>query len=59
MIVLNPTASDVWRLADGEMTLRQIVDALAAAYQADPDAIRADVEELIDSLVDQRLLRTR
>ena len=41
------------------MTLRQIVDALAAAYQADPDAIRADVEELIDSLVDQRLLRTR
>ena len=58
VIVLNPTASDVWRLADGEMTVDQITAALCKAYRADPHAIKPDVERLIDSLVEQKLLPT-
>lgn len=59
VIVLNPTASDVWRLADGEMTLDQIVDALGKAYQADPEQIKPDVERLVASLIEQNLLPAR
>lgn len=58
VIVLNPTASDVWRLADGEMTVDQIALVLSKAYQADPDDIKPDVERLIESLVEQKLLPT-
>lgn len=58
VIVLNPTASDVWRLADGEMTVDQITEALGKAYRADPAEIKPDVEKLIDSLVEQKLLPT-
>jgi hypothetical protein len=58
VIVLNSTASDVWRLADGEMTVDQIAEALAKAYRTDPAEIKPDVEQLIDSLVQQKLLPT-
>lgn len=56
VIVLNPTASDVWRLADGEMTVDQISRALGKAYAADANEIKRDVERLIESLIEQNLL---
>jgi hypothetical protein len=56
VIVLNGTASDVWRLADGEMTLDAIVEALARAYSTPRDAIMADVEKLVVDLTEQGLL---
>ena len=43
VLVLNETASDVWRLIDGQLTLEAIVLALSRAYGVEPDAIRADV----------------
>jgi coenzyme PQQ synthesis protein D (PqqD) len=43
VLLLNETASDVWRLIDGQLTLEAIVLALSHAYGVDPDAIRADV----------------
>jgi Coenzyme PQQ synthesis protein D (PqqD). len=49
--LLNSTASDVWRLVDGEHTFEEIVDLLGAAYGADPEAIRGDVRMTIDALV--------
>ena len=49
--LLNSTASDVWRLVDGEHTLEEIVDLLVAVYDADPEVIRRDVRQTIDELL--------
>jgi hypothetical protein len=48
--VLNGTASDIWRLADGEHTLADVVNLLARAYSVDAEAIRADVERTLGEL---------
>jgi hypothetical protein len=56
VIVLNSTASDVWRLCDGEHTLDEIVRLLASAYQTDPDTIRADVSSTVQQFVDEGFL---
>jgi hypothetical protein len=49
-VVLNGTASDVWRLLDGRHTVEQVVDVLAGAYRTEPAAIRPDVERVIAEL---------
>lgn len=56
VIVLNPTASDVWRLADGDMTTDEIAETLSKAYGSSVATIRPDVESLLESLIDQGLL---
>jgi hypothetical protein len=48
--VLNSTASDVWRLADGTHGVDEITGLLATAYGVQPDKIRADVRETVDLL---------
>jgi hypothetical protein len=58
VVVLNNTASDVWRLSDGEADLGEIARLLAAAYGVEVDQIRAEVEETIRSFQDQGLLTT-
>lgn len=56
VLVLNSTASDVWRLCDGEQTLGEVVALLATAYRADPAAIRPDVERTVRQLIDEGFL---
>ena len=56
VVVLNATASDIWRLCDGEQTLDEIVEMLARAYSVRADDIRPQVEETIATLVDGGLL---
>jgi hypothetical protein len=56
VLVLNGTASDVWRLCDGEQTFEQIVSLLARAYGVEGSTIRADVERTIEQLVDEGFL---
>ena len=56
VVVLNQTASDVWRLSDGESDLDEIVSLLAAAYGVEGEAIRGEVEETVRSLQDHGLL---
>lgn len=56
VIVLNPTASDVWRLSDGDMTADQISETLSKAYGAPVTAVQPDVETLLKDLIDQGLL---
>lgn len=48
--VLNGTASDVWRLLDGDHSLEEIVGLLARAYGVEPAEIRGDVTRTIDEL---------
>ena len=43
VLVLNETASDVWRLVDGELTLSDMVSLLAQAYGVEPLSICDDV----------------
>ncbi len=56
VLVLNETASDVWRLLDGDFTLDGIVSLIARAYAVEPSAVYQDVEGVIRLLCDHRLL---
>ncbi len=47
---LNPTASDVWRLATGDFTFEEIVEKLSIAYQMNQDEIRLQVAEVIEMM---------
>lgn len=41
--MLNETGSRLWTLADGNLTLQQMADALSAEYDVTPDLAAADV----------------
>jgi Coenzyme PQQ synthesis protein D (PqqD) len=56
VVVLNTTASDVWRLADGEHTVPEVVAMLARAYQVDPASIRDEVQSTVERLIEEQLL---
>lgn len=50
LVTLNETASDVWRLCDGECDLPTIVGLLASSYEVEPDVIAGDVASTVDEL---------
>jgi hypothetical protein len=54
--VLNTTASDIWRLLDGTVTVTEVTDLLARAYQTDPSRIAPDVRTTVERLADEELL---
>lgn len=56
VLVLNETASDVWRLCDGEQTFDQIVHLLARAYSVPAETIRPEIEQTIRRLVEEGFL---
>ena len=55
-VVLNSTASDIWRLSDGELTLDELTAVLARSYGVDPGAIRDDVVRAVGDLRARGLL---
>lgn len=56
VLVLNGTASDIWRLCDGEETLDQIVTLLSATYGVEADAIRHEVKSTVARFIDEGFL---
>lgn len=54
--VLNTTASDIWRLLDGETTLDDVTRLLSRAYQIDEDRIRGDVVTTVEQLAEEELV---
>ena len=56
VLVLNATAGDVWRLADGEFELDQVVTRLAEVYQLPTDDIREQVRSVVADLLDRGYL---
>jgi hypothetical protein len=56
VLVLNETASDVWRLADGEQSLADIVGVLAHSYGVPADSIHDDVVQLVRQFRESGLL---
>ncbi len=55
-LVLNRTASDVWRLLDGARDAEQIVALLAAVYGTERAAIHDDVLRVIADLTEYGFL---
>jgi pyrroloquinoline quinone biosynthesis protein D len=53
VLVLNKTAHDVLALCDGQRTLAEIVQDLAAQYATDANAIAGDVKEILQRLADK------
>ena len=56
VVVLNQTASDIWRLSDGQSDLDQITRLLASAYGVAVDEIRVQVEDTVQSFQEHGLL---
>ncbi len=56
LVVLNRTSALIWRQAqeDGDVVVQ-----VAQLVRADPESIRAEVEEFLETLVAQRLLERR
>jgi hypothetical protein len=56
LFTLNETGKSVWDKLDGRRTLNQVIDELAAAYQAEAGEIDQDVLGLVTELVRRRML---
>lgn len=56
VLVLNETASDVWRLCDGEHSLDEIVRLIARAYQIDAEEHREEISKTVGTFLEKRLL---
>ena len=56
LVALNETASDVWRLCDGDHDLQSIINLLATSYAVQPSVIAGDVKGTVDQLVALGLL---
>jgi hypothetical protein len=56
VLVLNETASDVWRLIDGTLGEDEIVATLARSYGVDPSVIAGEVRATIRRFVEEGFL---
>jgi hypothetical protein len=56
VLILNTSAADIWRLADGASTATEIVELLARAYQVSVEQIRADVLSTLADLTERGFL---
>lgn len=55
--ILNGTASDVWVLCDGDHTVDEIKQLLAASYGTTPEAVSDDIDRTIDEFRTAGLLQ--
>jgi hypothetical protein len=53
---LNSVAARIWDLCDGARSVDEIVDRLAAEFEAPEPTIRADAIEFIERLADAKLI---
>ena len=56
VLVPDETALDVLQRCDGATSLDRLIDDLARSYDADRDEIAGDVNELLNGLMEKRLL---
>ncbi len=50
-IHMNSTASLIWRLCDGKMTVAELIELLTKAFPESDDSVEQDVIDTIDLLV--------
>ena len=53
LTILNPTATRIWELCRGDMTIRRIVDALREEYDETPRLLEEEVVRTIEELSDR------
>lgn len=53
---LDEVSSRIWELADGQHSILEIVEALVAEYDAPKEAVREDVGDLLEDLLDAGLV---
>lgn len=53
---LDEIATFIWRRIDGVRTVRQLAEAVAAAYDADLETVTDDVVELIGEFLDHQVV---
>jgi hypothetical protein len=56
LYTLNEHGQAIWEQLDGQRSLRAVVEALAAEYEADVGEIEADVLGLVGELARRRML---
>lgn len=54
--VLNETASDVWRLVDGERNVDEITELIASSYGLAPIDVATDVAAAIERFAEAGLI---
>ncbi|MFM8322925.1 MAG: pyrroloquinoline quinone biosynthesis peptide chaperone PqqD [Chloroflexota bacterium] len=59
ILYLNPTASLIWGLCDGERSVAQIIAVLEEAYPEAQDAIAGDVQDSLAHLLEQGCIELR
>jgi pyrroloquinoline quinone biosynthesis protein D len=55
-VELSDTADAIVQLCDGERTTGEIVSALAAEYEVEPDVLRGDVDACLEALIERSLI---
>ena len=58
VLVLDEIAAEVLQRCTGEADIATIVASLAEAFDAEPDEIAADVDELLTGLIEKRIIDT-
>ena len=53
----DATAAIVWWLCDGGHKVKDIARELGDLYDKEPEAVRSDVEEIIEGFLSSRLIR--
>jgi len=53
---LNEIGSRIWELCDGTRSVPELVEALAAEYEAPSEELEKDVTELLESLQSGKLI---
>jgi len=56
LFTLNETGKAVWRLIDGQKTIKKIARELSSEFEAPPDEIERDLLGLAGELVKRRML---
>lgn len=56
VVTLNPVASRVWELLDGNRSIGSIVETICDEYEVTAGTAQADVAELLRSLEDAHLI---
>lgn len=59
LYTFNDTGRAVWNKLDGERKLADVIDELAAEFDAEPDTLDRDVTGLVAELVKRRIVVVR
>ncbi|MDW7681530.1 MAG: PqqD family protein [bacterium] len=54
---LNPVATRIWELADGQHKLSEIISTLENEFDCPSDRIKADSVEFVVTMIEQGLMR--